>query len=57
MHERTYFYDCTCAVIIEARRVNWIPSSQVLHGCELPCECREMNSGLLQEQLVSALNS
>ena len=41
-----------CAVIIEARRVNWIPGTQVLHDCELPCGCRELNLGLLQEQLM-----
>ena len=46
------FYDCMCAVCMEARRVHWISCPLVLHGCEPPCGYREMNPGPLPEQPV-----
>lgn len=46
------FYDCMCAVCMEARRVHWISCPLVLHGCEPHCGYREMNPGPLPEQPV-----
>jgi hypothetical protein len=41
------FTDCHCLATHQKRA-----SSPITDGCELPCGCWELNSGLLEEQSV-----
>jgi hypothetical protein len=42
-----------CPVPSKARRGNWISRTGILDTCEPPCVFRELNSGPLEEQLMS----
>jgi hypothetical protein len=43
-----YVYEYTIALFRDTRRGHQIP----LHGCEPPCGCWKLNTGLLKEQSV-----